>query len=423
MYAKHLRHLLPLLFLPFFFSSLSAQNTQHVDSIAFVGYNGSFEIIHFDNYLVTSLGQVFDVFNPASPNLIGSFAPPNGVVTAYHYERPYLFVGTGMVANLLIVDMSFPFAPNPVATMNFGQGDIFGITVSGDHAYLAAGNTGLVSIDISTLSAPVAVDTLPFPNQVRDVGTSGCQVFVSGAGGLNNVDISDPTNLSLISGYGTGFVDLKNYGDTVFVSGTTGALQVISFDNPTNPLPLAGASTGMQMWGIDFRDGMIYASSNTGDMYAYELTYPSLTPFAFFNGSAGQGFDVVSNDSIIFLSSLVQGIHFLQLDTVSPIQVPYAPLFKPCNTGVGVEESLLEPGIWVPNPVRDRGKLMLSPEMNLFSPADLVIWNMEGKKVGKWTVEGLSEIEVDATPWPPGLYWYELLQEGRRVDKGKIVVQ
>lgn len=401
-----------------------AQTNQNLDSLAAITYNASFDIVAFDEFVVTTKGQVYNLANSSSPNLVGSFSPPAGVITAYFYQRPYLYVGSGQIADFLIIDMTFPFAPNAIGSISFGSASIFGITVTGQHAYLALDNS-LVSVDISNPTAPVPVDTLPFPNQVRDVGASGCQVFVSGPGGLNNVDISDPANLSLIGGFGSGFVDLDNYGDTVFVSGSTGALQVISFSNPTSPLPLAGASTGAQMWGVEFRDNMIYASSDPGALYVYELTYPSLTPFAFYQASGGQGFDVTTSDSLVFLSSLVDGVRIFRLDSISPVSADLPFLFKPCTPTVNVDASLSRPSQWYPNPV-GRGQmagLRLSPDLDPTMPVEVLVWSGGGKRMGTWTGNGGTEIALPAGNWAAGLYGYEVRQNGRQVERGKFAVQ
>lgn len=417
------RILLLLLSTALLYFPARSQTTQHIDSLAFFNLNPSFEVLLIDDYLFLSSGQIFDVSTPSSPSNVGAIPIPTPVITAYHYEAPYLFVGTGMTANFYIRDAGSLPSTSALSSLSFGQGDIFGIASKEGYVYLAAGNAGLISVDISNPSAPVAVDTLTFPGQIRDVVVNGCQAFVSGEGGVNNVDISDPTNLTLIGGYGADYVDIKNYGDTVFVTGFYGDVVSIDFHLPSTPLLLSTAYTGVQMWGIDFRDGLIYASSNAGDLYVYENTFPSMTNLAFFNGNAGQSFDVVVDDSLIVLSSLVDGVHLLKLDTISPVQQPYPEISRPCSTITAVADRLSQPSQWVPNPMRGHGKLLLSPDLNLLAPCEVKVWNMAGVQLGQWEGQAAEAVEVDGSEWASGVYWYEVVQNGVRMEVGKFVVE
>jgi hypothetical protein len=68
-----------------------------------------------------------------------------------------------------------------------------GVTVSGDHAFVADGASGLVVIDISDPAAPTLSGSYDTEGAARGVTFSGHHAFVaSGASGLQVIDVRDP---------------------------------------------------------------------------------------------------------------------------------------------------------------------------------------------------------------------------------------
>jgi len=71
-------------------------------------------------------------------------------------------------------------------------GSSWGLTVEGTYAYVAD-NLALLAMDISDPTAPVIVGSVD-TREARDVAVSGAHAFVAdGPSGLQVVDISDPT--------------------------------------------------------------------------------------------------------------------------------------------------------------------------------------------------------------------------------------
>ena len=150
-------------------------------------------------------GAIYDISNPASPVLLGqiptSYYPYGGIALSGSYA--FLAVnGQG----LLVYDLSDPANPQKVAQKStdphFGGGGFgFGITVSGNYAYVATyTNCGVQVFDISTPTNPVSafcVSTYAF--DVRVFGNYAYPISTTTYFLIYNV--SNPTNISAATEY------------------------------------------------------------------------------------------------------------------------------------------------------------------------------------------------------------------------------
>ncbi len=110
--------------------------------------------------------------------------------------------------------------------------------VSGDHAYIADGTSGLQVIDISDPAAPVLVGSFDTPGDAAGIYVDGDQAFVAdGLSGLQVIDVSDPTSpASLGSANTPGFAySVFVSGDHAYVADNTGGLQVVDVSDPASP--------------------------------------------------------------------------------------------------------------------------------------------------------------------------------------------
>lgn len=193
-------------------------------------------------YAASSRGlQIFDVADAVTPKLIGDLETPGicwGVAVAK--DHAYLsdvyhprLAGTGASAGLRVVDISNPAAPveisvhpeltglpsdplvigNQLFTAAFEIVDIAtpsalqkigdlpistyghrGVAVADHYAYVAAGEQGLLIIDIGNLAMPVEVgryDKLPVANDVYLVGHLA--YIAAGDAGVSVLDVSVPS--------------------------------------------------------------------------------------------------------------------------------------------------------------------------------------------------------------------------------------
>jgi hypothetical protein len=95
-------------------------------------------------------------------------------------------------------------------------GDALGVAVSGTHAYVADGSSGLQVIDIANPQNPQIVGSVNAPDAAMGVAVSGTHAYVAAYGsGLQVIDISDPFSPQVV-----GSVDTPGDALWVAVSGT-----------------------------------------------------------------------------------------------------------------------------------------------------------------------------------------------------------
>ena len=117
-------------------------------------------------------------------------------------------------------------------------GDAQAVVLSGSHAYVADGPSGLQVIDISNPGAPAVIGSVDTPGDARGVAVAGSYAYVAdGAAGLQLVDISDPAHPALVGGGVAPGDDAQTVvvaGSYAYVAGTAG-LKIIDISNPASP--------------------------------------------------------------------------------------------------------------------------------------------------------------------------------------------
>ena len=93
-------------------------------------------------------------------------------------------------------------------------GNSLGIAVSGNYAYVADRDSGLMVVDISNPNAPSLVGGCSIGNSAYDVALSGDYAYVCdwGGVGLQVIDVSDPTSPFLMANPMGSFVKVSWMG-------------------------------------------------------------------------------------------------------------------------------------------------------------------------------------------------------------------
>ena len=133
------------------------------------------------------------------------------------------------------------------------SGEAKGIVLSsGDTtAYVADGNSGLQTIDVSDPLNPSLLGLLDTSGTATDVTLSadgGIAYVTDGSSGLHIIDVSDPSNLVLLGvfdtdGYASG-VALSTDDSKAYVADGSSGLQIINVSDPASPTSWGLFSTG-----------------------------------------------------------------------------------------------------------------------------------------------------------------------------------
>ncbi len=115
---------------------------------------------------------------------------------------------------------------------SYGLGFALDVHVSGNHAYLAYGSSGLEILNISNPSSPFLESTY---ENAYGVYVSGNYAYVAGSrSGLRVINVSDPSTPTLEGLYDTpgNAQDVHVVGDYVYVADGTTGLQVVKKNGP-----------------------------------------------------------------------------------------------------------------------------------------------------------------------------------------------
>ena len=184
---------------------------------------------------------------------------------------------------LVVVDITDPVFPAPsgrIASLD----DVWGVAVAGRYAYLADNNAGLRIIDVADPTAMVEVAHMPEVGQALAIEVRDDRVFVVQNGaGVHIVDVADPTTPRLVGTFltgGRGMINLVPSDDHLYV--TQGArLYVVDIRDPRAPrlgqnLPLSGETFGVALSGDHvFTVGRIDDEAGHGVLDIFDMTDPA----------------------------------------------------------------------------------------------------------------------------------------------------
>ncbi|MGH8246727.1 MAG: LVIVD repeat-containing protein, partial [Gammaproteobacteria bacterium] len=236
--------------------------------------------------------------------------------TAYAYDVAvsgnYAYVANWQ-DGLLVLDIQSPANPvraGAVATDGLAQG----VAISGKYAFVAGAayiSAGLEIIDISNPARPQRVGSYRTPSgsDALDVAVSGNYAYVAARfDGLLIVDISNPANPVRIGAYDTGIAQrVAVFGNYVYVADYFGGLQVIDIRNPANPQRVGG-NTAFDPINVTVSGGRLFAAAHEGlfmlDLFTRPLRFGSPIGYAdnrfhfSLEGEPGQSVRVQRSDNL-----------------------------------------------------------------------------------------------------------------------------
>jgi hypothetical protein len=216
--------------------------------------------------------QCYDVSDPANARLVGRFAtshPATGIIL----RGTDAFVTAGP-SGLLVVDLSRPAASIPTAIeftpvpLSSGGSDARGVAASGDLAYVADGGSGLKILDMRNAEEPMVLGEHGTDDFAYGVAVAGDYVFLAaGNAGMEVFEAKDPAQPRRASRIPTATraQDVVVDGGYAYVvlegqwSGATnvfgGGLDVIDVRDPVSPRRVGGFET----------DGLVAAAVVVGN--------------------------------------------------------------------------------------------------------------------------------------------------------------
>ncbi len=200
-------------------------------------------------YVDTSPGGVLlvlDISNPSNPFPVGSLTKST-VSRASRVEGNRLYQvsvkGGGLSAGgwLSIFDISTPNLPTTVVDtlLNPGGFTFEAIDVEGDLAYIAAGNDGLMVVNVNDPTAPSVVATHPVTTgAITDVVVEGNHAYCAASSG--GLVIYDLVTGSEVGSWAISFsyTRIQKVADRVFLTGNFSETRILDVADPTAPVSL-----------------------------------------------------------------------------------------------------------------------------------------------------------------------------------------
>ena len=212
--------------------------------------------------------------------------------------------------------------PEEVPVLSYSLTDrVNSAAAAGNHVFLATEDHGVISLDISDTSAPLALDTLDIGEPANDIYIRDTYAFVAaGNDGLLVIDISDPgamDSLNLLRAFREGS-ELAVEGNTLFLS--CGSMYSFDISDPVNPVlldNLPNPSTSSPYKGVASSGSIVYGASGHGGLRIIDASTPGeLQEIGSYNigGSMVSGVNGVAISGIYaFVAYYEKGLHVLDI--------------------------------------------------------------------------------------------------------------
>jgi hypothetical protein len=268
---------------------------------------------------------VFDVSNPANPQLLSTLHDP---VSALAASGNRLYLAGQLIdkydytnetgAQVRSWDLSTPAAPALAGEVRDGNlaGPLSGVATDGRYAYVADPPRFRV-IDLSLPSHPLELASIEVDGLQDYVRIQGATAAVYGRHSVNLIDISDPARPRSIGGWdslGAPTSTAAFAGDHVLEGNPWSGFHVLDVSNPQAPIQIGGFKG--HYYAIAAVEEASY-NSELNTVRVMDLRVPTNVQIAGFLPAAGKQIEVgVASDThpkLLYIVT-VEGIHLFTLD-------------------------------------------------------------------------------------------------------------
>lgn len=277
------------------------------------------------NYAYLCRGATLDIVNVATPANMTS----TGALTLPGIARDVVLSGNlayvaDSDAGLVIVDISDPAAPVLRGKLDT-SGRANGVFVSGNLAYVADGLSGLQIIDITNPSAPVLSGTYNTPYYADDVFVSGNLAYVADEHSLQIIDVSIPAAPALSGTFATNAFGVYVAGGLAYVAAGHQGLQILDVSNPAAPTVLGSCTsygaTNDYALSVSVSGNVAYLGDEEIGAVRIDVTdpaAPTLVDFTFNGGSrVGYSYSIVAYQDRLYVASGIPGFQVYALGSSS----------------------------------------------------------------------------------------------------------
>ncbi len=265
--------------------------------------------------------RAYDVSTPEVINVVGS---KNTSGTSYDVfvsgDSAYVADGEN---GLVILDISDLINGNITETGSFDtDGTAFDVFVVGDSAYVADDDCGMRIIDVSGPNETRFFDNIS--DEVKGVYVSGTDAFLAyNYAGLQVLDLSAPLAVSWEYNFGGYDRDVDVSGDYAYIADSKKGLRIIDISDPTSPafedtLNLDGLEQG-----VDVLGDYAYVACGIFGLCIVDVSNPS-APVEVGNYDTYKAHSVVVSDTIAVVADGDRGVVIVNVsDPTSPTELSH----------------------------------------------------------------------------------------------------
>ncbi|MFL5800496.1 MAG: LVIVD repeat-containing protein, partial [Roseiflexaceae bacterium] len=185
------------------------------------------------------------------------------------------------LSGLFIFDVSNPLSPHLLGSFDsvgHGGGNSYNLDVIDTLAYLADGGGGLQIIDVSNPTSPTLRGSLDLPIYSLAVQVSDGLAYIAGReGGLAIVDVTNPAAPFLNGSFDTSgsAYDIQVLKGLAYVSDYTGGLLILDMENPSAPIVRGSYITAGNTWKSWVQNNLAYVAARFNGFRIVDLSTPA----------------------------------------------------------------------------------------------------------------------------------------------------
>lgn len=258
---------------------------------------------------------LYDVSPPTAPlrrgSTVAGLCQANGI--AIQGGLAYLTDRCG----LRIFDVSDPFAPDSVGSLDLGI--TTAVAVDASYAYVTIANSGLQLVDITDPANPAAAGFVAVTGNPNDVALSGPYAFVAAmSGGVAVVDVTSPMSPTVVGVADTDFAQgVAAAGELVLVADEVAGLAFISLANPEAPQVLAATGFPVDARAVAISGSHAYVTALDHGTWVFDVSDPftRLAPLgsipALAGGAADEAIGIAALGEVVAVASFERGLKLL----------------------------------------------------------------------------------------------------------------
>ena len=268
--------------------------------------------------------DIIDISTPEDPILVSRSYFNYG--NAWSLIAVDYLVYVADVYGFNIVDVSNPEAPSfsgRFSAPTSFAGDLVGIDMNGNHAFLARGHAGLHIVDISNPSEPAEVGLIVTPSSANDVAVSGNYAFVATTtNGLVIVNISNPAVPMIESSIPLGNLRRVTIDEDILVTGgSAGQIYLYDITNPVSPIQMNSVAVDTWVAGLSFTPDFMFSNCEAG-LRQYDISDLSNVTVSNTFSTQGSSQNISMSGNLAFVAEGYAGWKVLDVtDSANPVLI------------------------------------------------------------------------------------------------------